>query len=193
MSPNPSPIARDAVERRLVGKVYGFDVEVAAWIEERGRGGGRPSEATRRLLAELPGYPRRRGGGTAIEWDRRYSATTGGSFHEDSSRLELNTPEQLDAGEGPACHLATLRLVAEAMEAANRRRDGAARVRVSAAVSDGQASWGHHFNLLTSRGAYFDPLFGRKPHLLGALATHPRRSRCTTRAGSGISRGAPSG
>ncbi len=154
-----------------VKKYLGSDFEM--WNAQVGPGHsrGNPGEAARRLLDEVAGYPVQPAWGSVIEHRRRFLETNGGSAYIDSDHLEINAPEHLDARDHVPIHHAGLRLAAQAQAAANENHDGAQRIGVSAAVSDGQASWGHHLNIMVAR-SYFDALFGRKPHLLGSLATH---------------------
>src|SRR5262249_10831898 len=76
-------------------KVLGADFELANALEGAGVPQGQSVwEAARRLLDELPGFPRtRRWGGTSIEWGRRFLAGNGGSAYVDSDHLEVNLPE----------------------------------------------------------------------------------------------------
>src|SRR5262249_53545255 len=122
--------------------------------------------------AEISGYPRRDyWGGTTLEWGRRFLASNGGSAYIDSDHLEINLPEHTRAADHAAHVFAGLRLAREAQVAAQARLGDGARFHVNAAVSDGQASWGSHLNVMVGRQAFHD-LFCRKPHLLAFLATH---------------------
>jgi proteasome accessory factor A len=153
-------------------KVLGADFELSNAIESAHSRRGQVSRAARLLLDEIDGYPRRDWwGGTSIEWGRRFLASNGGSAYIDSDHLEINLPEHTRAADHAAQVHAGLRLAHEAQVAAQNKLDSGERLHVNAAVSDGQASWGHHLNVTVSRQAFAD-VFARKPHLAGFLATH---------------------
>jgi proteasome accessory factor A len=153
-------------------KLLGADFELANALEEHGPFGANVWEAARRLLAEVPGYPRHNSwGGTSIEWGRRFLEGNGGSAYIDSDHLEINLPEHTRAAEHAAHMFAGLRIAQQAREAAMARMPEGGRINVHATVSDGQRSWGHHLNVLVRRELW-DDLFTRKPHLAGFLATH---------------------
>jgi proteasome accessory factor A len=154
-----------------VKKTIGTDFEVWNALVEQGHQSADLRGVATRLLAEFDGYPLRPRWGTAIESLRRFLPSNGGSAYIDSDHLEINTPEHSRAADHPAIHLAALRQVARAGAQANRKYRGSGRIKTSAALCDGQASWGHHLNVSVARH-YFDALFRRKPHYLGALATH---------------------
>ena len=71
----------------------------------------------------------------------------------------------------PAIHLAASASRPGRSRGQSKAQAADGRIRTSTALCDGRASWGHHLSVSVDR-AYFDALFGRKPHLLGALATH---------------------
>jgi hypothetical protein len=150
-------------------KMLGADFELANAIESDGRIGDNVWDAARRLLAEIPGYPRGGGwGGTSIEWGRRFLAGNGGSAYIDSDHLEINLPEHVRH----AAHVhAGLRIARTAQQLAESKLDRGERLNVMACVSDGRRSWGHHLNVMVRR-QLFDDIFTRKPHLFGFLATH---------------------
>jgi proteasome accessory factor A len=178
--------------RPVVRKTIGCDFELWNALVGSDRFLADPSGAARRLLAEIPGYPVAPDWGSSIERLRRYFSTNGGSAYIDSDHLEINTPEHRAAADHPAIHLAALRLVARAASAANSQLNGNGRIRTSAALCDRRASWGHHFNITVAR-TYFHDLFSRKPHLLGALATHLATATIFTgtgKVGSANERGA---
>jgi proteasome accessory factor A len=152
-------------------KVIGTDFELSNSLETRNSRDGNPAEATRLLLAELPGYPRRANGGTVIEWARRYLPGCGGSAYEDSNHLEMNAPEHTRAEDHPAIMHALLRIARRAQVAAMSKLPAGTRLTVIANVSDGNQSWGHHVNIAISR-SLFDEMFTRKPHLASFVATH---------------------
>jgi Pup amidohydrolase len=153
-------------------KVLGADFELANAMEGAGAPGQAAWEAARRLLEEIPGYPRvQRWGGTALEWGRRFLAGNGGSAYIDSDHLEINLPEHTRAADHAAHVHAGFAVARRAQLAAAAKLPRGGRVNVMASVSDGQRSWGHHLNVMVRR-RLFDDLFTRKPHLAGFLATH---------------------
>src|SRR6516225_3004517 len=153
-------------------KVLGADFELANAIQSERGYGGDVSRAARLLLSEIDGHPRREyWGGTHLEWGRRYLASNGGSAYIDSDHLEINLPEHTRAEDHAAHVFAGLRLAREAQVAATTRLDDGSRLNVTAAVSDGQASWGSHLNVMVRRALFHD-MFCRKPHLAAFLATH---------------------
>jgi proteasome accessory factor A len=154
-----------------VKKFLGEDFELWNALVGQGHFTRSPREAARRLINEIDGYPRLPDWGSEIECLRRFFETNGGSAYIDSDHLEINSPEHLHARDHVAIHHAGLRLAAQAQLRANCKLSGTERIGVSAAVSDGFASWGHHLNMMVAR-PYFDALFSRKPHVLGSLATH---------------------
>jgi hypothetical protein len=152
-------------------KVIGADFELANSLENGHRHDGHVNEAAKRLLEELPGYPRERAWGTLIEWGRRFLPCNGGSAYIDSDHLEINLPEHTRAADHAAHMHAGLKLARGAQVAASAKLPAGSRLNVMAAVSDGQQSWGHHLNVMVRRDL-FDDMFTRKPHLAGFLATH---------------------
>ncbi|HZY88830.1 MAG TPA: proteasome accessory factor PafA2 family protein [Gemmataceae bacterium] len=153
-------------------KVLGADFELANAMEGAGPPGQAAWEAARRLLEEIPGYPRApRWGGTAIEWGRRFLAGNGGSAYIDSDHLEINLPEHTRAADHAAHVHAGFAIARRAQEAATAKLPRGGRINLMASVSDGRHSWGHHLNVMVRR-RLFDDLFTRKPHLAGFLATH---------------------
>jgi proteasome accessory factor A len=153
-------------------KVIGADFELSNALELSHSRKGNVARAARRLLEEIPGFPQRDcWGGSAIEWGRRFLASSGGSAYIDSDHLEINLPEHTRAEDHAAVVYAGLRVAREAQVAATARLADGDRINVTAAVSDGQQSWGHHLNVMVRR-ELFDDLFCRKPHLAGFLATH---------------------
>ncbi len=163
-------------------KVLGADFELANAIEADGSG-GHVAEAARRLLAEIPGYPRRRARwDTPLEWGRRFLPANGGSAYIDSDHLEINLPEHTRAADHAAHVYAGLRVARQAQVAAAANLPAGGRINVLAAVSDGHEAWGHHLNVMVRR-QLFDDLFGRRPHLAGFVATH--LATATVYAGQG--------
>src|SRR5947209_5537008 len=126
-------------------KVLGADFELANAVEGNGRSADNAWEAARRLLEEIPGYPRTRGwGGTSIEWGRRFLAGNGGSAYIDSDHLEINLPEHTRAADHASHVHAGFRIAQKAREAALAKLPAGRRLNVLASVSDGHRSWGHH-------------------------------------------------
>jgi proteasome accessory factor A len=152
-------------------KILGADFELANALLGRSRWFSSAGEAARLLLEEIPGFPLRRWGGSAIEWDRRFLSTSGGSAYIDSDHLEINLPEHARAADHAALIHAGLRVAHEAQRAASARLTDGERLSVLAAVSDGRESWGHHLNVMVTR-ELFDGLFLRKPHLASFVGTH---------------------
>jgi proteasome accessory factor A len=170
--------------RPCTKKIIGCDFELwnAILGRDRSFSFSGPSAAADRLLAEIRGFPVRPDWGTSIECQRRFLSSNGGSAYIDSDHLEINTPEHACAADHPAVHFAGLRLAARAAAAASSHLADGSRIRVSAALCDRRASWGHHLNVLAAR-SYFRSMFNRKPHLLGALATHLATATIFTGAG----------
>jgi proteasome accessory factor A len=153
-------------------KVLGADFELANALEEDGPIASNVWDAARRLLAEIPGYPKNSyWTGSSIEWGRRFLAGNGGSAYIDSDHLEINLPEHTRAADHAVQVWAGLRIAQRAREAAMQARPDAGRIHLHATVSDRQRSWGHHLNVMVRRSLW-DDLFTRKPHLAGFLASH---------------------
>ena len=170
MAPRPFPEWRYILEPCT--KVIGADFELANALETGNGRKGAVADAARRLLDEIPGFPRQRAGwGSTLEWGRRFLSSNGGSAYIDSDHLEINLPEHTRAEDHPALVLAGLRIARQAQQTALTKLPPGSRLNVMAAVSDGQESWGHHLNVMVRRD-FFDALFGRKPHLAGFVATH---------------------
>src|SRR5947208_16910305 len=130
-------------------KVLGADFELANAIEGDGRPEHNVWEAARRLLEEIPGYPRSGGwGGSAIEWGRRFLAGNGGSAYIDSDHLEINLPEPVRAADHALHVLAGFRIAQRARETAQEKLPArAGRISLLATVSDNERSWGAHLNV----------------------------------------------
>src|SRR5262249_18231529 len=150
-------------------KVLGADFELANSLDTDRRDGN-PGEASKRLLDEIPGYPKHHWGGSLIEWGRRFLPGNGGSAYIDSDHLEINVPEHTRAADPAAIIHTGLRLARQAQAAASAKLP-VGKINVMAAVSDGHQSWGHHLNVCVTRRFFVD-MFTRKPHLAGWLATH---------------------
>ena len=161
---------RTTDEPRLVQKILGADFELAnSFVLD----GNAPNvdEAVRRLLAEVPGFPRRPVAGTAIERGRRFFSSTGASAYEDSGHFEWNCPEHASALEHPLHVHAGLRVARQAQQLAEAHAPHGAKLQVIANNCDGLVSYGSHLSLLTTQSCLED-LCGRKPHLACFLATH---------------------
>ena len=157
-------------EPQLVKKILGADFELANSLMVDGSGTD-VDEAARLLLEEVPGFPRRRIGGSAIERARRFLSSTGASAYEDSGHFEWNTPEHTSALDHPLHVHAGLRVARQAQQLAEAHASHGARLQVIANNCDGLVSYGSHINLLTTQSCLAD-LCGRKPHLACFLATH---------------------
>ncbi len=153
-------------------KILGADYELANAMTTRGASFNQSVyEASRRLLDEIPGYPKARTwGGTSIEWGRRFLAGNGGSVYIDSDHLEINLPEHSRAADHALHVHAGFRIAQRAKVAAEAKLDGTG-INLMATVSDTQRSWGAHLNVCVSRGLW-DDMFTRKQHLAGLFATH---------------------
>src|SRR3954447_18531532 len=126
-------------------KILGCDFELANALESTDRWGRSPGEAARRLLEEIPGYPRTSWhGGSSIEWGRRFLAGNGGSAYIDSDHLEINVPEHTRAADHPCHILAGFRIAQIAHAAASANLEHGSRIHLLANVSDGKRSWGAH-------------------------------------------------
>jgi proteasome accessory factor A len=153
-------------------KVLGADFELSNALEVGDSENGRVSRAAKRLLEQIDGYPKREyWGGTEIEWGRRFLSSSGASAYIDSDHLEINLPEHTRAADHPVIVFAGLRIAQKAQVAASAKLPQGGRINVTAAVSDGKQSWGHHLNVMIRR-ELFNALFMRKPHVAGFVATH---------------------
>jgi hypothetical protein len=156
----------------LVPKILGHDYELSNTLMADDNLDGRPQEAARRLLAEIPGFPPHRSArGTFIEYGRRFLSSNGSSIYIDSDHLECNSPEHRSAlDHGLWLHVG-LRLVQSALRRASQKLPEGTRLRVAANCSDGREAWGSHLNVCLSARTFHDMLY-RKPHLAGFFATH---------------------
>src|SRR5947208_3390120 len=131
-------------------KILGGDFELANALESRSATLSQSVyEASRRLLDEIPGYPRARSwGGTSIEWGRRFLAGNGGSAYIDSDHLEINLPEHRRAADHALHVHAGFRIAQRARETAQEKLPArAGRISLLATVSDNERSWGAHLNV----------------------------------------------
>lgn len=155
----------------VVAKVLGADFELANSLISEGHNMDRAGRAADLLLQRIVGYPdRRRYGGTAIEFGRRF-LPNGGSWYIDSDHLEGNVAEHTRAKDH-ALHLhAALRIARAAQLEAQADLPQGTRLEVIANNCDGHVSYGAHLNVMTTAKA-FDDILRRKPHLGAFFATH---------------------
>ncbi len=113
-------------------KVIGADFELANSLIRPDGVSMSTYEAACWLLDEIPGFPRGTRGGTAIEFDRRFVMTSGGSWYIDSNHLEGNLPEHSRAFDhAKILHGAGLRQARLAqISASNRLQQGDATERL---------------------------------------------------------------
>jgi len=105
------------------------------------------------------------------DWGRRYLPANGGCCYIDLDHLEICLPEVLSAYDHVAAWHAMLRIVREAMAAAETRLPGTQRLHVLANNSDGAGnSYGSHLDFLISRRLW-DDIFRRKLQYLLFLAS----------------------
>src|SRR5687768_601344 len=155
----------------IVAKIIGGDFELSNSIHTPGTTQSRANRAAHLLLGQIPGYPDRRyGGGTAIEFGRRFLCN-GGSVYIDSDHLEINTPEHGRARDHHLHIHAGLRVARAAQVAVQAGLPRGTRIEVVANNCDGHVSYGSHFNIMTTQRAFDDILF-RKPHVGALLATY---------------------
>ncbi len=166
---------------RRVPKLCGADVELGNFILGRpGTPEGTGAEASRALLAEIPGVLAHGGCGAHREsdhrplqpqdWGRRF-LTNGGCAYVDLDHLELCTPEVRSATDHVASLNAMWRIGRSALARANARLPEGERIQVLLNNSDGRSnSFGSHLSLLVSREAW-DDLFRRRFDELLALAS----------------------
>lgn len=161
------------MEMEIVPKVLGYDSELANSLLSNDSRDGRNAEASRRLLAQIVGYPRRNSiHGSQSELGRRFLESNGGSAYIDCDHLEVNLGETLSAFSQPAAWHGMLRTVREAQLSASHGLPNGTRLCVLANTGDGgHQSYGSHISVCISRQAFQD-LLARKPHLACVLATH---------------------
>jgi proteasome accessory factor A len=153
-----------------VTKVLGHDFELANAL--LGSRPGPTSQAARWLLAEIDGYPLGNGGGTAIEYGRRFLPSVGSSWYIDSEHLEGNLPEHCSALDHPnVLYGAGFQQARQALRAAETRLPPGTKLNLLANCSDGKTAWGSHLNVMVTRKCFHDTLH-RKPHQAGFFATH---------------------
>ena len=168
-------------EAEPVPKLIGGDVELANFIL------GRPHtpektdyEASRRLLAQVDGLPRRSdadgfqytapasdeyvwqpaygfeaAAASNQDFGRRYLPANGGCIYIDQNHFELATPEALGARQYQAVWSSMLRIARQAQRAANEHLPDGERIVLLANNSDRQGkSYGGHQSFLLSRRAW---------------------------------------
>ena len=162
--------------------LIGGDLELANFIVGADAGEQQTDrEASRRLLEEIEGLPRRReygsfgwaapgaygysgnygssvaalpyyGGYDAQDWGRKWLSSNGSCIYIDLNHLELATPEVLSANDFVAVWAAMLRIAHRAQLTANVSLPEGERIVVLANNSDRQGnSYGGHINFLLKR------------------------------------------
>jgi len=103
--------------------------------------------------------------------NRRFLSSNGGCAYIDLDHLELCLPEILSAFDHVAASHAMLRIMRDALYAANEDQPAGQRIQVLVNNSDGLgSSYGSHVNFLIRRRTW-DNLFRRKAHYLLYLAS----------------------
>lgn len=153
-------------KRACVRKLIGSDVELGNFIfggDRTAEGSGH--EASRAVLDEISGFPRRARSAPAVhaiwsqDWGRQYLAGNGGCVYIDLNHLEVCTPEVLGATDYLRAWGAMLEIARVAMDAANSRLENEQRIVLLANNSDGEGqSYGSHLSFLISRSGW-DRLF----------------------------------
>jgi hypothetical protein len=187
-------------EERVIPKVCGADIELSNCELTADQPGGTGFEASRRLLAQIDGFPERQRGLFDDSWpkasaahytdneygatcpaaeasaynpqdvSRRFLAGNSSSCYIDLDHLEICTPEVRSAHDSVAACHAMLRVARAALKQANALRPQR-RIRVLANNSDGLGnSYGSHVSFLISAHAYANILH-RKPHYMQFLAS----------------------
>ena len=176
-------------------KLCGADIELGNFIAGADRIGSTGYEASRALLAEIQGEPKRpncfHAGwgaassaklsfvGTSIgqpaydpqDVSRRFLPANGGCAYIDLDHVELCLPEVTSAFDHVAAWHGMLRNMRAVLHSANAARPASQRIHVLINNSDGLGnSYGSHLNFLIRRRTY-DNLFSRRPHYLQFLAS----------------------
>jgi len=184
-------------KQNCIPKLIGGDVELGNFIlGENDRALMSDVEASKRLLREVEGLPRRRGfedfysinslsspmhGGydyssytssSSQDFGRKYLCENGSCIYIDLNHLEVCTPEVLSARDYQAAFTAMLRLAHDAQIAANGKLAPERRIVVLAGNSDRQGhSWGGHQSYLITRTAWDDMMSQRMmPNLFNLMA-----------------------
>ena len=183
-----------------IPKLIGGDVELGNFILGENEAAVMSDfEASRLLLTEVDGLPRRRrrnyglslnalsggsygeynfgndhgyGNSTSQDLGRKYLCTNGGCIYIDLNHLELATPEVMSARDYQAVWTAMLRIARQAQSAANEHLSPDRRIVVLANNSDRQGnSYGGHQSFLMTRAAWDDMIRQRMiPSLFNLMA-----------------------
>jgi hypothetical protein len=124
---------------------------------------------------------------------RKFLASNGGCIYIDLDHLEVCTPEVLSAHEFVAAWHAMLRIVRDAMTAADAKRPPGQRIMVLVNSSDGRGNaYGSHVNFLVTRRLW-DDLFVRRlhPDLFVLIAYQVSSVVCTGQGKVGAENGRP--
>jgi hypothetical protein len=180
-------------------KLCGADIELGNFIAGVDQAGGTGYEASRALLAQIQGEPKRKSHsyagwgvassatsqlrvsspGTSIsqfaydpqDVSRRFLSSNGGCAYIDLDHIELCIPEVSSAFDHVAAWHGTLRNMRTALSSANAARPVNQRIQVLVNNSDGLGnSYGSHLSFLIRRRT-FENLFSRRPHYLQFLAS----------------------
>jgi proteasome accessory factor A len=187
-------------DQTCVPKLIGGDVELGNFIIGANEARVMSDfEASRLLLSEVEGLPRRRswsygyslngpssrssagydfgadysfGSSTSRDFGRKYLCTNGGCIYIDLNHLELATPEVLSARDYQAVWAAMLRIARQAQITANTNLSPERRIVVLANNSDRQGhSYGGHQSFLMTRVAWDDMIRQRMiPNLFNLMA-----------------------
>ncbi|UCH83223.1 MAG: proteasome accessory factor PafA2 family protein [Candidatus Latescibacterota bacterium] len=104
--------------------------------------------------------------------DRRYLAATGGCIYIDLDHIELCLPEARSAFDHVACWHASLRILRQALDAANNKMPEGQKIHVLINNSDGfNHSYGTHMNFLVTRKCWSE-IFERRMQYLLYLAAY---------------------
>ena len=183
-----------AALRLTLPKLCGADIELGNFIIGKNSGHSTGGEASRALLREIDGLPRRAGyygngygsyqyshtaaydydyggydGYNPQDWGRKW-LTNGGCIYIDLDHLELCLPEVVSAYDHVAAWHGMLRIARRAQTAANGKLPAEQKYQVLINNSDGQGhTYGSHLDFLVTRRAW-DAIFHRKLHPLLFLA-----------------------
>lgn len=214
--PDPTPKPHD----KVVPKLTGADIELAAIHMGRDQPIYNSDDAARLVLAEIPGCARRSAGHYFEEsWNDPWSDYTGyrgnrapgplNGYYEwaqdmgrkflgngscaylDMQKLEIALAETLSCFDHCAMYGAMLQIARDAMRLANNRLPAGQSIKLLANNGNGRASWGSHLNILLTRRAW-NQIFTERLHYAAFLASFQCASILLTGAGKvGADRGAP--
>jgi hypothetical protein len=186
---------------RALPKLCGADIELGNFIARADHSGSTGYEASRALLAEIEGLPRRidtyhtsswskasaapakigSQSGICSGWNdysynlqdvsRRFLSSNGGSAYIDLNHVELCTPEVLNAFDQVAAWHGMLRIARSALSRANEQRAEQRAIQVLVNNSDGQGNSYGSHLSFLVSRRTFDNIFSRKPHYLQYLAS----------------------